>query len=85
MTANRAWVKRNLGFDPIATPAPAATFAFKPALAPRPQPEDFVMARHRANTWPRPGTFSRPMPGSFPRTTRVRRASWSAMACRRRS
>ncbi len=41
MTANRAWVKRNLGFDPIATPAPAAAFAFKPALAPRPGPEDF--------------------------------------------
>jgi hypothetical protein len=27
MIANRAWMIRNLGFDPIATPAPLATFA----------------------------------------------------------
>src|SRR6266566_4443222 len=31
MIVDRAWVKRNLGFDPIATPAPASTFAFTPA------------------------------------------------------
>jgi hypothetical protein len=31
MIANRKWVERNLGFDPIATPAPATTFAFAPA------------------------------------------------------
>ena len=27
MRASRDWVKRNLGFDPIATPAPPETFA----------------------------------------------------------
>jgi purine-nucleoside phosphorylase len=31
MTVDRAWVVRNLGFDPIATPAPAATFSHPPA------------------------------------------------------
>jgi Phosphorylase superfamily len=31
MVVNRAWVQRNLGFDPITTPAPAATFAFSRA------------------------------------------------------
>src|ERR1700730_7422472 len=28
MMVDRGWVKRNLGFDPIATPAPASTFSF---------------------------------------------------------
>src|SRR6185312_9224865 len=32
MIANRAWVERNLGFDPISTPPPATTFAFAPAM-----------------------------------------------------
>ena len=41
MRASRDWVKRNLGFDPIATPAPAASFAHKVAATPRAQPEDF--------------------------------------------
>jgi hypothetical protein len=40
MTANRAWVVRNLGFDPIATPAPPSTFAFRNASRPRSTPED---------------------------------------------
>jgi nucleoside phosphorylase len=31
MIVDRAWAKRNLGFDPIATPAPSSTFAFRPA------------------------------------------------------
>lgn len=31
MIVNRAWAERNLGFDPIARPAPASTFAFAPA------------------------------------------------------
>jgi purine-nucleoside phosphorylase len=31
MMIDRRWVERNLGFDPIATPAPASTFAFAPA------------------------------------------------------
>jgi len=31
MRADRKWVERNLGFDPIATPAPPTTYAFKPA------------------------------------------------------
>jgi hypothetical protein len=29
MTVDRAWVKRNLGFDPIETPAPQNTFAMR--------------------------------------------------------
>jgi hypothetical protein len=31
MMIDRRWAKRNLGFDPIATPAPASTFAFAAA------------------------------------------------------
>jgi purine-nucleoside phosphorylase len=31
MMIDRRWVERNLGFDPIATPAPASTFAFAAA------------------------------------------------------
>lgn len=31
MRIDRAWVKRNLGFDPIQRPAPSSTFAFAPA------------------------------------------------------
>ena len=31
MTADRVWFKRNLGYDPVDEPPPAATFAFKPA------------------------------------------------------
>ena len=41
MRASRDWVKRNLGFDPIATPAPPESFAHKVAAGPRAQPEDF--------------------------------------------
>jgi phosphorylase superfamily protein len=40
MTVDRAWVKRNLGFDPIETPAPQNTFAMKKAAAPMGEPED---------------------------------------------
>jgi Phosphorylase superfamily len=40
MIANRAWVQRNLGFDPISRPAPATTFSFSKAAAPRSTPED---------------------------------------------
>ena len=32
MIADRRWVERNLGFDPISTPAPASTYAFAPAI-----------------------------------------------------
>jgi len=31
MTVDRKWVERNLGFDPIAVPAPDSTYAFAPA------------------------------------------------------
>ena len=31
MIIDRQWAERNLGFDPISTPAPASTFAFAPA------------------------------------------------------
>jgi nucleoside phosphorylase len=34
MIVDRAWAERNLGFDPIATPAPSSTFAFAPAEHP---------------------------------------------------
>src|SRR5450432_2945165 len=32
MVIDRRWTERNLGFDPIATPAPASTFAFTAAV-----------------------------------------------------
>src|SRR3954454_20499943 len=40
MVADRAWVKRNLGFDPIETPPPPPTFALARAAHPRATPED---------------------------------------------
>ena len=40
MRADRKWVERNLGFDPIGTPPPPATFARTEAVAPK-TPEDF--------------------------------------------
>jgi hypothetical protein len=41
MTVDRAWITRNLGFDPITTPAPVATFANpRAALQRGGQPED---------------------------------------------
>jgi purine-nucleoside phosphorylase len=40
MIANRAWVKRNLGFDPISTPAPPSTYAVAEAAKPKRTPED---------------------------------------------
>lgn len=40
MIASRAWVKRNLGFDPISTPAPLSTFAVPEAAKPKGRPED---------------------------------------------
>jgi nucleoside phosphorylase len=39
-TADRAWVRRNLGFDPVELPAPATTFAVPGASAPRPELDD---------------------------------------------
>lgn len=41
MIADRAWVERNLGFDPVATPAPPETYSFR--RAPRTKArEDFA-------------------------------------------
>ena len=40
MIADREWVRRNIGFDPIARPAPAATFSFTAAAKPRSTIED---------------------------------------------
>lgn len=40
MTADRAWVERNLGFDPVANPPPEQTFSFREA-ARSGAPEDF--------------------------------------------
>jgi hypothetical protein len=40
MIVDRQWAQRNLGFDPIARPAPASTFAFT-AAARSSSPEDF--------------------------------------------
>ena len=34
MIVDAAWVKRNLGFDPLSTPAPESTFEFKKAAHP---------------------------------------------------
>ena len=47
MVADRNWVERNLGFDPISTPPPSDTFSVarvaKAAVKPseKPAPEDF--------------------------------------------
>ena len=40
--ASRNWVKRNLGFDPIATPPPRASFATAAATAAHVEPEDYL-------------------------------------------
>ena len=40
MIIDRPWVERNLGFDPISTPAPESTFSFQPAAKPRSTSED---------------------------------------------
>ncbi len=40
MNADRAWVKRNTGFDPIERPAPPATFAVQAAAKSQPAPKD---------------------------------------------
>src|SRR5438105_14440337 len=40
MIADRQWVERNIGFDPITRPAPDSTFAFEPAARGR-RVEDF--------------------------------------------
>jgi hypothetical protein len=40
MVVDRSWVVRNLGFDPIVTPAPAASFQFAKAASPRSTPDD---------------------------------------------
>lgn len=40
MIVDRAWVERNLGFDPVARPAPAETFEFTKAASPLADPED---------------------------------------------
>ena len=47
MRASRDWVKRNLGFDPIATPAPAASFAHKVAATPRARARGLPARNHR--------------------------------------
>jgi len=41
MKVDRKWVERNLGFDPIAKPAPHATFAFAKAAGKTAKTEDF--------------------------------------------
>ena len=40
MIADREWVRRNIGFDPVARPAPASTFSFTPAARPNSTAED---------------------------------------------
>jgi hypothetical protein len=40
MTANRAWIEKNLGFDPIKVPVPPTTFAFKAAAKPGAELDD---------------------------------------------
>lgn len=40
MTVDRAWMKRNLGFDPSVTPVPAETFSFAKAAKPVSTPEE---------------------------------------------
>ena len=40
MIADREWVRRNIGFDPIARPAPASTFSFPAAAGSSPTVKD---------------------------------------------
>jgi hypothetical protein len=40
MVVDRAWVQRNLGFDPVTTPPPATTFAVRAAVGKSAAPED---------------------------------------------
>jgi nucleoside phosphorylase len=40
MIADREWVRRNIGFDPISRPAPVSTFSFKAAGGPSGTVED---------------------------------------------
>jgi hypothetical protein len=40
MRVDRAWVERNLGFNPIETPAPVESFAALKASKPKSEPED---------------------------------------------
>ena len=40
MIADREWVRRNIGFDPIAQPAPVSTFSFSAAARPSRTVED---------------------------------------------
>ncbi len=40
MIADREWVRRNIGFDPIARPAPVSTFSFTAAARPSSTAED---------------------------------------------
>jgi nucleoside phosphorylase len=40
MIADREWVRRNIGFDPVESPAPASTFSFKAASKPDSTIED---------------------------------------------
>lgn len=40
MQADKEWVRRNIGFDPIARPAPVSTFSFTAAARPRSTAED---------------------------------------------
>ena len=46
MTVDRKWVERNLGFDPISTPPPPATFAFQRAVKPE-KSGGFTARNHR--------------------------------------
>jgi hypothetical protein len=41
MIVDREWARRNIGFDPVARPAPASTFSFAAAARPGSAPEDF--------------------------------------------
>jgi hypothetical protein len=40
MTVDRAWAKQNIGFDPIAMPAPTKTFANRAAAKPQADPDE---------------------------------------------
>jgi hypothetical protein len=41
MIVDKAWMERNVGFDPAARPAPSSTVAFAPAAKPSATSEDF--------------------------------------------
>ncbi len=70
MQADKEWVSRNIGFDPVARPAQASTFSFPAAARPNSTSEDHQReiidfdseAPEGRNSWP----LLKPIAKGFP-------------------